>query len=90
MPKMKKAKPNGKKVAVVGAGPAGLGAASLLAQRGYTVTIFEKDSVPGGMCNLIPSFRLEKSVLKSDIQWLLQLGDISLKTERRSRTPLRS
>ncbi len=79
MPKMKKPEPNGKKIAVIGSGPAGLGAASLLTQRGYSVTIFEKDSIPGGMCNLIPDFRLDKEVLKTDIEWILKLGDISLK-----------
>ncbi|HRY29140.1 MAG TPA: FAD-dependent oxidoreductase [Elusimicrobiota bacterium] len=80
MPKMDKPKSNGKKVAVIGAGAAGLGAASLLAQRGYGVTLFEKDSVPGGMCNLIPDYRLDKKVLKTDIEWVLRLGDIALKT----------
>lgn len=69
MPTLTKAKSNGKKVAVVGAGPAGVGAASLLAQKGFEVEVFERDSKVGGMCNLIPDFRLDKKVLNSDIEW---------------------
>ncbi len=72
--------PAGGRVAVVGAGPAGLAAAALLGQRGRSVTIFEKEKEPGGMCNLIPAFRLDRDVLKSDIEWCLSLGDIKLET----------
>ena len=77
MPEFNLAAPNGKKVAVVGSGPAGLGAASVLSQKGYQVDIFEKDHKPGGMCNLIPDIRIDKSVLYSDIEFLKQLGDIN-------------
>ena len=77
MPDFKLALPNGKKIAVIGSGPAGLGACSVLAQKGYQVDIFEKDSKPGGMCNLIPEIRLDKNVLYSDIDFLKQLGDIN-------------
>ncbi len=76
MPKLVKSEPNGKKVAVIGSGPAGLGAASLLTQRGYAITIFEKEKTAGGMCNLIPEFRLDKNVLKTDIEWIMKLGNI--------------
>ncbi len=72
--------PNGKKVAVIGSGPAGLGAAGVLSQQGYKVDIFEEREYPGGMCNLIPDFRLDKEVLKSDIEFLQSLGDITIKT----------
>ena len=81
MPDLKKSKPNGKKIAVIGSGPAGLGAATLLMQRGYEVTIYEKDKIFGGMCNLIPNFRLDKKVLQSDIEWIMKLGDIKFLSE---------
>jgi len=69
---------NGKRIAIIGSGPAGLGAASVLAQKGYSVEIFEKENRPGGMCNLIPDIRLDKKVLKSDIEFLLKLGNIKI------------
>jgi NADPH-dependent glutamate synthase beta subunit-like oxidoreductase/dihydroorotate dehydrogenase/Pyruvate/2-oxoacid:ferredoxin oxidoreductase delta subunit len=78
MPEFIKKEKNGFKVAVIGAGPAGLGAASVLAQKGYEVEIFERDSKPGGMCNLIPDIRLDKKVLKTDIDFLLNLGNIKI------------
>ena len=54
-------RPYPEKIAVIGAGPAGLSCAYYLAVKGYPVTVFEKESVPGGMLTLgIPSFRLEK------------------------------
>jgi NADPH-dependent glutamate synthase beta subunit-like oxidoreductase/dihydroorotate dehydrogenase/Pyruvate/2-oxoacid:ferredoxin oxidoreductase delta subunit len=80
MPEFKKAKPNGKKVAVIGAGPAGLSAAGTLAQLGYKVNVFEKDSKAGGACNLIPDARFPKEVLKTEIEWVKGLGDINIKT----------
>jgi NADPH-dependent glutamate synthase beta subunit-like oxidoreductase/dihydroorotate dehydrogenase/ferredoxin len=78
LPDFKSCKPNGKRVAIIGSGPAGLGAASILAQKGYSVEIFEKENKPGGMCNLIPDIRLDKKVLKSDIDFLLKLGNINI------------
>ena len=70
---------NGKKVAVIGGGPAGLGVASVLGQLGYTVDIFESRELLGGMMNLIPDQRLDKEVVQSDIEFLLSLGDITPK-----------
>jgi NADPH-dependent glutamate synthase beta subunit-like oxidoreductase len=56
------------KIAVIGAGPAGLSAAYWLRTEGYPVTVFEKESRPGGMLmNGIPNFRLEKDVLNAEI-----------------------
>jgi len=81
MPVFNKKEKNGFKVAVIGAGPAGLGAASVLAQKGYEVEIFEKDKKPGGMCNLIPDERLDKKVLNTDIDFLLGLGNIKINYE---------
>jgi dihydropyrimidine dehydrogenase (NAD+) subunit PreT len=61
---------NGNKVAVVGAGPAGLGAASVLAQRGYKVTVYEQRKRLGGMTHLIPNSRLDRRVPQRDIKFL--------------------
>jgi dihydropyrimidine dehydrogenase (NAD+) subunit PreT len=69
----------GKKVAVVGAGPAGLGAASVLAQSGYQVTVFEQDKRLGGMTGVIPDSRLNKQVVRRDIEFLKGLGGIEFK-----------
>ena len=63
------------KVAVVGAGPAGLSCAYFLAIWGYEVTVFEKEKRLGGMLTLgIPAFRLEKEVVDAEIDILKQLG----------------
>ena len=79
MPDFVKAESNGKKVAIFGAGPAGLGAAGLLAQKGYAVDLFDEANQPGGMCNLIPKSRLSPKVLQSDIDFLISLGKISFR-----------
>jgi NADPH-dependent glutamate synthase beta subunit-like oxidoreductase/dihydroorotate dehydrogenase/Pyruvate/2-oxoacid:ferredoxin oxidoreductase delta subunit len=79
--------PNGKKVAVVGGGPAGLGAAAALAQMGYSVDLFESRSRLGGMMNLIPDHRLDKKVVDSDIKFLLSLGMIKAKTGTKVEDP---
>jgi len=63
------------KVAVVGAGPAGLSCAYQLARRGYSVTILERLPLPGGMLRYgVPESRLELSVLDAEINRLLELG----------------
>jgi dihydropyrimidine dehydrogenase (NAD+) subunit PreA len=80
MPKFKKARPNGKKAAVVGSGPAGCAAAGTLAQLGYEIDILEKDRKAGGACNLIPDKRFPKEVMKTEIEFIKTLGDISIKT----------
>ncbi|MBR2684854.1 MAG: FAD-dependent oxidoreductase [Erysipelotrichaceae bacterium] len=63
------------KMAIIGAGPAGLSCAYYLRKRGYDVTVFEKEKVAGGMLtNGIPSFRLEKDVIKAEIDVLEKMG----------------
>ncbi len=64
-----------KKIAVVGAGPSGLACAYYLAIDGYKVTVFEKQTAPGGMLTFgIPSFRLGKEVVNAEIDILRELG----------------
>ena len=68
-------KPYTNKIAVIGAGPAGLSCAYYLALQGYPVTVFEKQKTLGGMLTMgIPSFRLEKDVVKAEIEILKDLG----------------
>jgi dihydropyrimidine dehydrogenase (NAD+) subunit PreT len=87
LPDFSKPTPIGKKVAIVGGGPAGLGAAATLGQMGYTVHIFESRNNLGGMINLIPNHRLEPKVIESDIEFLFSLGNISAKTNIRIEDP---
>ena len=66
---------NGKKVAIIGSGPAGLECASQLLQNGYKVDIYEKDSISGGILIYgIPDFRLSKDIVKKVIDRLENLG----------------
>ena len=69
----------GKKVAVVGGGPAGLTCASFLARKGAKITIYEKYNELGGiLAHGIPEFRLEKETLKSTVDSILNAGTCSL------------
>ncbi|MDY6180615.1 MAG: NADPH-dependent glutamate synthase [Candidatus Faecousia sp.] len=70
-----KAEPNGKKVAVVGSGPAGMTCASDLAKRGYAVTMFEALHTAGGVLVYgIPEFRLPKAIVANEIEKLKAQG----------------
>lgn len=83
------------KIAVIGAGPAGLSCAYFLAVQGYPVTVFEKERILGGMLTLgIPSYRLGREVVNAEIDILKELGvvfkagvevgsDVSLKELRK-------
>ena len=71
-PAVRPARKDGPRVAVVGAGPAGLTAASALAQLGHRVTVFEKEAEAGGMLVAgIPAYRLPREVLRKEIAGLL-------------------
>lgn len=72
---IKNIKKNGKNVAIVGGGPAGLTCAAFLAQEGFNVTIYEKHNKLGGILSYgIPEFRLNKEALEGTIQKVLNLG----------------
>lgn len=75
---VKARKPNvrsGKKVAVVGSGPAGLAAAAQLNYAGHTVTVFERDDAPGGLLRYgIPDFKLEKWVVERRVKLMEEEG----------------
>lgn len=63
------------KIAIIGAGPAGLSCAYYLAEKGYSPTVFEKNSRPGGMLVYgIPSYKLEKDVVDAEIDVIRQMG----------------
>ena len=63
------------KIAIIGAGPAGLSAAYYLAILGYLPTVFERNEQPGGMMTYgIPNFKLEKDVVNAEIEVLKELG----------------
>ena len=70
-----KIQPNGKRVAVVGSGPAGLTCAGDLARKGYAVTVFEALHIPGGVLVYgIPEFRLPKAIVAREIEGLKSMG----------------
>jgi glutamate synthase (NADPH/NADH) small chain len=74
-------KPTGKKIAVIGSGPAGLTVAGELAKLGHSVTIFEALHVPGGVLVYgIPKFRLPKDILRAEIDYVKALG-VEIKTD---------
>ena len=63
------------KIAIIGAGPAGLSCAYYLASMGYRPTVFEKNKLPGGMMTYgIPSYKLEKDVIAAEIEVIKELG----------------
>jgi NADPH-dependent glutamate synthase beta subunit-like oxidoreductase len=71
----RKQEARGQKVAVIGAGPAGLAATHDLALMGYDVTVFESTDTPGGMMyHGIPEFRLTRAVIQKEIDRILEMG----------------
>ena len=68
------------KIAIIGAGPAGLSCAYYLAEKGYYPTVFEKEANPGGMLRYgIPSYKLEKNVIDAEIDVMRAMG-VEIKT----------
>ena len=80
---IKAGEPNGKKVAVVGGGPAGIAAAYFLAREGTAVTIFEKEEKAGGVIRyVIPGFRIGDAAIDKDISFIQKMGvEIRTNTE---------
>ena len=80
---IKAGEPNGKKVAVVGGGPAGIAAAYFLARAGAAVTIFEKEEKAGGVIRyVIPGFRIGDAAIDKDISFIQKMGvEIRTNTE---------
>ena len=80
---IKAGEPNGKKIAVVGGGPAGIAAAYFLAREGAAVTIFEKEEKAGGVIRyVIPGFRIGDAAIDKDISFIQKMGvEIRTNTE---------
>ena len=80
----RRAAPTGKRVAVVGAGPAGLAAAHRLAAKGHDVVVYEARPKPGGLNEYgIASYKAVDGFAQAEIDWLLGIGGIELRHDRR-------
>ncbi|GAB4304200.1 MAG: NAD(P)-dependent oxidoreductase [Roseovarius sp.] len=79
-----RAQPTGKRIAVVGAGPAGLACAHRLAMHGHDVTIYDGREKPGGLNEYgIAAYKTVNDFAAREIDWLLQIGGISVETGKR-------
>ena len=79
-----RAAPTGKRVAVVGAGPAGLSCAHRLAMKGHDVVIFDARPKPGGLNEYgIASYKTVDDFAQAEVEWLMQIGGIEIRTEQR-------
>ena len=85
-PKLRQGARQRQKVAVVGSGPAGLGAAAVLAQMGFKVDILEKEKWPADL-QLDPGFRLDREMLAPDLEFALALGVIDHPPQTGVRSP---
>jgi len=84
-------KTNGKRIALIGAGPASFTVANDLAPLGYECTIFEKLPKPGGlMRSNIPAFRLPEEVLMEELDYILDMGVVDMGVELKLNTPVES
>ena len=81
LPQLELPTTNGKHIAVIGGGPAGIGATYELIRNGYTVTLYEKTNQLGGAARLIPEYRLPKSVLDEEINRITQNERVTVKLE---------
>lgn len=73
--------PNGKKIAVIGAGPAGMTAAYYLGKKGYEVEVYERNARAGGMLSYgIPKYRLSQEIVDNEIEILKEIGKIKVYT----------
>ena len=78
-----RAEPTGKRIAVVGAGPAGLACAHRLAMKGHEVALYDARPKPGGLNEFgIASYKTPGGFAQAEIEWLLRIGGISLETGR--------
>lgn len=80
--------PNGKKIAIIGAGPAGLASAWQLLQMRYAVKIYEKSSSVGGALNLIPASRLPHKAIEDDWNYIRQMGKADIIFDCKVNNPL--
>eukprot|EP00768_Dysnectes_brevis_P006198 gnl/Dysnectes_brevis/478_a531_3237.p1 GENE.gnl/Dysnectes_brevis/478_a531_3237~~gnl/Dysnectes_brevis/478_a531_3237.p1 ORF type:complete len:796 (-),score=305.95 gnl/Dysnectes_brevis/478_a531_3237:79-2466(-) len=78
-PEFKADELNGRTVAIIGAGPAGLTTAAFLARRGWKVTVYDAADQPGGAAALVPAKRMPKKALANDIAFCLSIGAIEMK-----------
>ena len=79
---------NGKKIAIVGAGPAGMAAAWVLVKLGYGFKLFEKSDRVGGALNLIPAYRLPHEVIEDDWNYIKRIGNAEIVFNNRVDNPL--
>ncbi|MBF9043892.1 FAD-dependent oxidoreductase [Rhodobacterales bacterium HKCCE4037] len=78
-----RAAPTGRKIAVVGAGPAGLACAHRLAMKGHDVDIYDKRAKAGGLNEYgIASYKSTENFAQAEVDWLMQIGGITLLTDR--------
>src|SRR6056297_3618868 len=79
-----RAAPTGKRIAVVGAGPAGLACAHRLAMHGHDVVVFDGRDKPGGLNEYgIAAYKTVDSFAEREVDWLLQIGGITVETGKR-------
>lgn len=79
----RRAEPTGKRIAVVGAGPAGLSCAHRLAAKGHDVTIFDARAKPGGLNEYgIASYKTVDGFAQAEVAWLMGIGGITMETGR--------
>lgn len=87
MPRLQETPASGKRVAIVGAGAAGLAAAAVLAQQGHEVDLLERQQKAGGAVRFIPPHRMDPGVLETDVDWLLRHSRVHLRPGRRVDDP---